>query len=117
MIYRKKSNLKFFKYFDQRSIGSLPRIFLSSLIVFIFFYSTPILINYIKEKSNSYQNNSKAILAYTLKNKGKNFEDVNNDPINEKDLLRDIFSLNDLETDTIHNGMGASLEVQSKIAY
>ena len=101
MIYRKKSNIKFFRYFDQRSIGSLPRIFLSSLIVFVLFYSTPILINYVKERSNSYQNNSKAILAYTLNNKGQNFEDVNNDPINEKDLLRDIFSLNDLETDTV----------------
>ena len=101
MIYRKKSNIKFFRYFDQRSIGSLPRIFLSSLIVFVLFYSTPILINYLKERSNSYQNNSKAILAYTLNNKGQNFEDVNNDPINEKDLLRDIFSLNDLETDTV----------------
>ena len=101
MIYRKKTNFKFFKYFDQRSIGSLPRIFLSSLIVFIFFYSAPALINYIKERSNSYENNSKAILAYTLNNKGKNPEDSSNDFINENDLLKDIFSLNDLETDTV----------------
>ncbi len=101
MIYRKKTNLKFFKYFDQRSLGSLPRIFLSSLIVFVLFYSTPVLINYVKERSNSYQNNSKAILAYTLNNKGQNFEDTNNSSINEKDLLIDIFSLNDLETDTV----------------
>ena len=86
MIYRKKTNLKFFKYFDQRSLGSLPRIFLSSLIVFVLFYSTPVLINYVKERSNSYQNNSKAILAYTLNNKGQNFEDTNKSSINEKDL-------------------------------
>ena len=101
MINRKKTNIKFLKYFDQRSIGSLPRIFLSSLIVFVCFYSTPVLINYVKDRSNSYQNNSKAILAYTLNNQGKNFEDTNNDSINEKDLLIDIFSLNDLETDTV----------------
>ena len=101
MINRKKTNIKFLKYFDQRSIVSLPRIFLSSLIVFVCFYSTPVLINYVKDRSNSYQNNSKAILAYTLNNQGKNFEDTNNDSINEKDLLIDIFSLNDLETDTV----------------
>jgi Bax protein len=101
MIYRKKTNIKFFKYFDQRSIGSLPRVFLSSLIVFALFYSTPVLINYVKEKSSSYQNNSKAILAYTLNSKGKNFEDASKGTINEKDLLIDIFSLNDLETDTV----------------
>ena len=46
-----------------------------------------------------FQNNSKSILAYTL-NK-KNNEILDNDNLNEKDLLIDIFSLNDLETDTV----------------
>ena len=101
MIYRKKTNLRFFKYFDQRSIGSLPRIFLSSFIVFVFFYSAPVLINYVNERSNFHQNNSKAILAYTLNNKDKSFEEADNGSINENDLLIDIFSLNDLETDTV----------------
>ena len=100
MIYRRKTNVKFFKYFDQRSIGSLPRIFLSSFVVFAFFYSTPALINFFKERSSSYQNNSKAILAYTL-NKDKGFEASTGESINENDLLIDIFSLNDLETDTV----------------
>jgi len=101
MIYRKRTNIKFFKYFDQRSIGSLPRIFLSSVVVFFLFYSTPALINFMKERSNSYQNNSKAILAYTLNNKDKNLNDLNDGSINEEDLLIDIFSLNELETDTV----------------
>ena len=49
--------------------------------------------------TNEFQNNSKSILAYTL-NK-KNEGTYNDNELNEKDLLIDIFSLNDLETDTV----------------
>ena len=42
----------------------------------------------------------KAVLAYTLNNKGQNIED-GSEVLNENELLRDIFSLNDLETDTV----------------
>tara|TARA_B100000963_G_scaffold206067_1_gene179467 strand:+ start:3143 stop:4201 length:1059 start_codon:yes stop_codon:yes gene_type:complete len=94
-----KRKIKLFKFFDQRDIGSLPRIFLSSLIVFIFFYTMPIFLDFAKNK-NEFQNNSKAILAYTLNNDGKKI-DNDNEVLNENDLLRDIFSLNDLETDTV----------------
>ena len=94
-----KRKIKLFKFFDQRDIGSLPRIFLSSLIVFIFFYTMPIFLDFDKNK-NEFQNNSKAILAYTLNNDGKKI-DNDNEVLNENDLLRDIFSLNDLETDTV----------------
>ena len=61
---------------------------------------TPILVNFSKMKNIEFQNNSKAVLAYTLNNKtnGTNGED---EPLNENDLLVDIFSLNDLETDTV----------------
>ncbi len=93
-----KKKIKLFKFFDQREIGSLPRIFLSSLIVFIFFYTMPILLNF-AQNNNEFQNNSKAILAYTLNNDGKKIDD--DEVLNENDLLRDIFSLNDLETDTV----------------
>ena len=44
-------------------------------------------------------NNSKAVLAYTLKKKENGIGE--NKILNEKDLLFDIFSLNDLETDTV----------------
>ena len=47
-----------------------------------------------------FQNNSKAVLAYTLNNK-KNGISGNNETLDENDLLVDIFSLNDLETDTV----------------
>ena len=97
---KKKSNLAILNFFDQRNIGSIPRIFLSSFLVILTFYTVPILISVSNQNANSYQNNSKAILAYTL-NKQKKGGELNDDSVNEKDLLLDIFSLNDLETDTV----------------
>ena len=93
-------NFKFLKLLDQKGLGTLPRIFLSSVFVLFFFFSMPKVINHINNKSEEFQNNSKAVLAYTLNNKGKSIED-GNQVLNENDLLRDIFSLNDLETDTV----------------
>ena len=95
------SNLKFFKFFDQRNLGSLPRIFLSSLMLIFFFYTFPIFLNYKKNNNFEYQNNSKTILAYTLNNKKKGIGENEDQFLDENDLLVDIFSLNDLETDTI----------------
>ena len=94
------NNFKFFRFFDQKNLGSIPRIFLSSLLVILFFYMTPILVNFSKMKNIEFQNNSKAVLAYTLNNK-KNGISGNNETLDENDLLVDIFSLNDLETDTV----------------
>ena len=92
--------VKIIKYLDQRNLGSLPRIFLSSLLVLFFFYSAPLVISFTKNKNLEFQNNSKKILAYTLNNGTDNKDGVIQD-LNENDLLRDIFSLNDLETDTV----------------
>ena len=98
----RRKNLRIFRFFDQRKIGSLPRITLSSLFVISFFYLAPIIINY---SDNTFfnkveiTNNSKAILAYALKKKKNGLDD--NKILNEKDLLFDIFSLNDLEADTV----------------
>ena len=93
-------NLKIFKFFDQRSLGSVPRIFVSSLFIISFFYSMPLLINFLDEKNLEFQNNSKAVLAYALNNDGGTKADKDQ-TLNENDLLIDIFSLNDLETDTV----------------
>ena len=98
-----RKNLKIFRYFDQRKIGSIPRILVSSLVLISFFYATPIMINFGNENffyKNEFQNNSKAVLAYTLNKKNNISNDVN-EILDEKDLLNDIFSLNDLETDTV----------------
>ena len=94
-----RSNIRLFRYFDRKNLGSLPRIFLSSLFLILFFYSMPILTNYIDRKNLEFQNNSQAVLAYTL-NKDNNIEG-DTQILNEKDLLVDILSLNDLETDTV----------------
>ncbi len=98
-----RKNLKIFKYFDQRKIGSIPRIFLSCCVLISFFYLAPIMINYGNENifnAREFQNNSKKVLAYTLNKKNNGLED-NDKILDEKDLLLDIFSLNDLETDTV----------------
>ena len=68
-------NFKFFKYFDQKNIGTLPRIFLCSVALILFFYFMPLLIYFVDQENNAFQNNSKAVLAYTLNNKGANIED------------------------------------------
>ena len=98
----RRKNLKMFKFFDDRRIGAIPRIFLTSIFVVFSFYHIPSIINFANNQlleDKEFQNNSKAILAYTLNKK----EGVESDggELNEKDLLIDIFSLNDLETDTV----------------
>jgi len=98
----KKNRIKPFKVFDENNLSSLPRIILSSVLVILFFYSLPIVINFTVNKIESsagIQNNSKAILAYTLNKKSSNLS--NSQTLNEDDLLIDIYSLNDQETDTV----------------
>ena len=98
----KKNRIRPFKVFDDNNLNSLPRIILSSIIVIMFFYSMPILINFTSNKIESsagIQNNSKAILAYTLNKKSSNSS--NSQALNEDDLLIDIYSLNDQETNTV----------------
>ena len=93
----KKHNIKIIKFFDERNLGSLPRTLISSLLVILLFYSFPVVKEFLTDE-NEFQNNSKAVLAYTLNQK----DGVDKGGIlNESDLLIDIFSLNDLETDTV----------------
>ena len=97
-----KKNFRVFKFFDDRKIGSLPRILVASVLTISFFYILPFITNYTKKNfivSNEFQNNSKSILAYTLNKKNEN--SLSENELSEKDLLVDIFSLNDLETDTV----------------
>ena len=97
---KKKIFFRKIKIFNKKKLGTVHKILISSLITLTFFYSMPIFINFKNEKSLEYQNNSKAILAYTLKQKKLN-DNGKNQSLSEKDLLVDIFSLNDLETDTV----------------
>ena len=84
-----------------KSFNSISRIFLSSFVIISFFYIAPIFINFADKNFNNkeFKNNSKKILAYTLN--GKNQKTKDNENLTEDDLLFDIFSLNDLETDSV----------------
>ena len=86
---------------QSQTINSISRIFLSSLVLVSFFYVLPILINFTDNNFNTkeYANNSKKILAYTLNKKNKNKKESS--VLKEEDLLLDIFSLNNLESDSV----------------
>ncbi len=99
----KKRSFKSLNSITGNNLGSIPRTLLSSVIIIFFFYFAPILIDFTNNNilnTKEFQNNSKAILAYTL-NQKNNGNTRNEETINERDLLIDIFSLNDLETDTV----------------
>ncbi len=99
----KKRNFRVISSIKDQDLGSLPRVILSSVIVIFFFYSLPILVKFTNDKilnPQEFQNNSKTILAYTL-NKKNNGNSSENEILDERDLLIDIFSLNELETDTV----------------
>jgi len=84
-----------------RSFNVISRIFLSSCLIVSFFYITPIFIKFADKNLNNkeYTNNSKKILAYTLNSKNQKTENI--EVLEEGDMLFDIFSLNDLETDSV----------------
>ena len=99
-------NSKYKKNEDQNfsinnTINSISRIFLSSLIIVSFFYFTPIIINFAEKNfyTKEFTNNSKKILAYTLNKENQNTEE--SEILKEEDLLLDIFSLNNLESDSV----------------
>jgi Bax protein len=94
----KKKNKNFIQ---TQTINSISRIFISSLVLVSFFYIVPILINFTDNNFNTkeYTNNSKKILAYTLNKKNKNKKESST--LKEEDLLLDIFSLNNLENDSV----------------
>ena len=95
-----KKIIKNMNLVEEKSLNSLSRIFLSSFLTISFFYVAPIFINFTEKNFNNeeFTNNSKKILAYTLNNGELKKQ---NEIINEDDLLIDIFSLNDLESDTV----------------
>ena len=72
----KKTNIQVSKLLKENNLQSIPRVILSSAVVVLFFYSLPLIISFANNKmidNDGYQNNSKAILAYTLNNQSKRF--------------------------------------------
>jgi Bax protein len=99
----KKRNIKVLKVIDENNLGSIARTLLSSLVVIFFFYSLPLIINLTNNKilnTKEFRNNSKIVLAYTLDEQTSgNLNE--NETYNERDLLVDIYSLNNQETDSV----------------
>ena len=86
---------------ENKNLNSISKILLSSLIIVSAFYIVPLFINFAEKNfyAKEFKNNSKKILIYTLKSQDQAKKEI--EILNEKDLLVDIFSLNDLETDTV----------------
>ena len=110
----KSKNIKIsnndFKFNYNNSINSISRIFLSSFVIISFFYILPLFIGFAEKNfhTKEFKNNSKKILAYTLDKQNRTKENIKTQ--NEEDLLFDIFSLNDLESDTVR--LSASTIIQ-----
>ena len=99
----KKNKIKVLETIDKNNLGSLARTLLGSLAVIFVFYSLPLIINYTNDNiliSKEFRNNSKSVLAYTLDKKNNNLLDAN-EKFDERDLLIDIYSLNEKETDAV----------------
>ncbi len=94
---------KVFDTLDKNNLGSLARTFLGSLVIISLFYSLPLLINFANDNilvTKEFRNNSKKVLAYTLDEKIKGSLD-GDEKFDERDLLVDIYSLNEKETDAV----------------
>jgi len=97
----KIKKIKNLNLFEEKSLNVLLRTFLSSFLIISFFCVVPMVINFAEKnfKTKEFTNNSKKVLAYTLN--GKDINKDQNEIINEDDVLFDIFSLNELESDTV----------------
>ncbi len=99
----KSRKIKVLKALDDNNLGSIARVFISSLIIILSFYSLPIIINFTNDtilNSKEFRNNSKKVLAYTLDKQNSVILDVD-EQYDERDLLVDIYSLNEKESDAV----------------
>jgi len=102
----KKKTSEFVYIFGDRVTGTIGRTFISCILILAFFYSAPIVINFVDEDilTSEYKNNSRKIMVYKLDGKSIDEKDTKTDNVeifNEKDLLSDILTLNDLENDSV----------------
>ena len=91
--------------FGERVSGTIGRTILVCVLVMLFFYTMPVLISYVDDEIlvKEYENNSRKLMVYKLDGKS-NIDDEEldvNDIFDEKDLLSDILTLNDLENDSV----------------
>ena len=115
----KNRNIKVFKTLDDKNLGSIARTLLSSLVVIFAFYSIPLIANFTNDKilnSKEFRNNSKTVLAYTLDKKTNGTSD-RNEKYDERDLLIDIYSLNEKETDAVRLDASTILQLYEDTDY
>ena len=115
----KNRNIKVFKTLDDNDLGSIARVFLSSFVIIFIFYSLPLLVNFTNDKflnSKEIRNNSKTVLAYTL-DKKKNGNLDESKKYDERDLLVDIYSLNEKETDAVRLDASTILQLYEDTDY
>ena len=101
-IFKNKEN-RVLKTLEENNLGSIVRTILSSFILIVVFYSLPLIANFTNDKilnTKEFRNNSKTVLAYTLDKQSSGKIDVN-EQYDERDLLVDIYSLNEKETDAV----------------
>ena len=99
----KYKKIKVLKTLDENNLGSIARVLLSSFVIIFSFYSFPLIANFTNDKilnTKEFRNNSKTVLAYTLDKKNNGTLDIN-EQYDERDLLVDIYSLNEKETDAV----------------
>ena len=115
----KNKNIKVFKILDDNNLGSIARTLLSSFIIILIFYSLPLIVNFTNDKllnTKEFRNNSKTILAYTLDKKTNRNSD-NDEEYDERDLLVDIYSLNDKETDSVRLDASTIIQLYEDTGY
>ena len=94
---------KVFETIDNNNLGSIIRTILCSVVIVFIFYSLPLIVNFANDNIlnvKEFRNNSKTVLAYTLDKKNNGSLDKN-ETFDERDLLVDIYSLNEKETDAV----------------
>ena len=117
-IFRKRKNI-ILQTIDNNNLGSAARTLISSVIVVFIFYSLPVIINFTNNSilnTNEFRNNSKSILAYTL-DKKKNGSLEQDEIFDERDLLVDIYSLNDKETDAVRLDASTIIQLYEDTGY
>ena len=102
----KKKTTETVHLMSSRITSTFGRTLISCCFVLLFFYTAPIVINFLDEDvfTGEYKNNSRKIMVYKLDGKKIDENKKNNEEIevfNEKDLLSDILTLNDLDNDSV----------------
>ena len=100
----KKKTVENLQLINSNVVGPIVRTFISGIGVILVFYSIPIINDHFKSHfliSKDFKNDSRKIMTYQLSGKGEPSLNEEKIEINEQDLLSDILSLNEVESDTV----------------